>query len=88
MISTATKAVTEPGQAPQYFVNLVMEFGSTGILTMAGYVTTSSGEQRMLADFKIAITGGTGRFLGATGNLLVPDAATSSRIANVWVPKL
>ncbi len=65
-----------------------LEFGATGndTLAMTGIVTASGGLLRNVISIKTSITGGTGLFLGATGNLILRDPA--KRTANVWVPHL
>jgi hypothetical protein len=81
-------AVTKPGEPLKFIINKVFEFGPTGddTVTLNGVVIASGTQLKDLSTAKVSVTGGTGRFLGATGKF-VPTSLTD-RILHLWVPKL
>ena len=90
-IITTTNAVAQPGAFISYITQSVFEFGSklADTLTLIGGYQANSGTPADDALY-LAITGGTGRFLGATGEMIFRDSASGQRLGllRVYVPKL
>jgi hypothetical protein len=88
LIMTATNPITAPG-ATLFFVGTgVIELGADGsdTLVATGIHKVDSGTSKPIGD-ELAITGGTGKYLGAVGDAFL-KADTKTVTLNVYVPKL
>lgn len=86
LIMTATNPITAPGATLNFVGTGVIELGADGSNTLVatGIHKVDSGTSKPIGD-KLAITGGTGKYLGAVGDaFLKADTVT----LNVYVPKL
>jgi hypothetical protein len=90
-INTATKGASVPGADAPYITVCVLEFGSklADTLTLTGGYQFNAGTQEV-GELDVAITGGTGRFLGATGDVVFQEGSSPTYygLIRVYVPKL
>lgn len=84
-ILTSTKQGPVPGALSDLMTNVVLEFGTTGTVTISGITRLIPGTTSP-APGELTITGGTGAYVGATGSMTIYQDPPVLRTLNLYLP--
>jgi hypothetical protein len=87
---TVVAAATVPGEPVTVLSNGIIHFGFGGndAITLSGSISViASTSPPTIVSSNMAITGGTGNFLGATGDAVLSSDPGSAKL-NIYVPGL